>query len=524
MMSHSLYPLHCEHTGVLMKNFFLLVLLAASCFGQFNQYQPPVFSDATRVERVQATAPIVDSLFQKFFAQRHLPGLVYGVIADGKLLYTGQFGNTDVARKVPADSRSLFRIASMSKSVTATAVMKLRDEGKISLDEPAATYLGDMKALQYLTTDARPITVRDLLTHAAGFPEDNPWGDRQLDDTDEELMELIRDGVSFSNVPGITFEYANLGFALLGRIVTVVSGTPYQRYTTEHIFKPLGMAHTVWEYADAPPQALAHGYRWKDSSWVEEALLHDGSYGAMGGLITSIEDFSKYVAFHMAAWPPRSDPDPGPVRRSSLREMHRPSQVTGMSPAFKYPAGRTCALIRGYGYGLDWIRDCAERVYTGHSGGLPGFGSNWMMVANHGIGVLAFDNLTYAGTAAVNMAVLDTIIALAKLEPRALPVSPILERRKNELVKLFPDWAHAETTGLFAENFFADIDVNVRRKRTQELYAAIGPVKKIEALKPENQLRGTFVIEGEKGSLEVFFTLTPERKPLIQQLNMREKK
>lgn len=507
-----------------MRSLLSILLLVARCVGQTSTYQPPVFNDPGRLERIKGLAPVVDSIYQKFFAQRRLPGLVYGVVVDGKLALTGQFGSTNVEKKTEADSRSLFRIASMSKSVTAMAIMKLRDEGKVQLNSPAEAYLPEMKGLKLLTNDTRLITVRDLLTHGAGFPEDNPWGDRQLARTDQELIDLVRGGISFSNVPGIEFEYANLGFALLGRIVTVVSGMPYQKYTTEYLFKPLGMTSTTWEYRSVEPNRLAHGYRLKDSTWVEEALLPDGAWGAMGGLITSIEDFSKYVAFHLSAWPPRNDPETGPVRRSSVREMQQLWRFEGMSPAFKYPTGRTCALVRGYGYGLDWLRDCTERVYSGHSGGLPGFGSNWMIVASRGIGVMAFDNLTYAGTAAVNMAVLDTLIALADLRPRTLPVSSVLAQRQHSLSLVFPEWREQDVAGLFAENFFLDDAIDSWRKRTKDLFARIGTVKSIGSMKPMNQLRGTFVIEGEKGKLEVFFTLTPEKEPLIQQLRIRELK
>jgi CubicO group peptidase (beta-lactamase class C family) len=87
------------------------------------------------------------------------------------------------------------------------------------------------------------------------------------------------------------------------------------------------MTHTYWEYTKVPKQQLALGYRWLDGKWVEQPLLHDGSYGAMGGLITTIEDFSKYMGVHMNAWPPRDDAETGPIKRSSVREMQYPWDV-----------------------------------------------------------------------------------------------------------------------------------------------------------------------------------------------------
>src|SRR5918995_2064792 len=94
---------------------------------------------------------------------------------------------------------------------------------------------------KYPTADAPFITIRHLMTHGAGFPEDNPWGDRQLADTDKDLMDFIGKQISFSNPPGIAYEYSNLGFALQGKIITKVSGMPYQDYIKKHIWEPLGM-------------------------------------------------------------------------------------------------------------------------------------------------------------------------------------------------------------------------------------------------------------------------------------------
>jgi hypothetical protein len=155
---------------------------------------------------------------------------------------------------------------------------------------------------------------------------------------------------------------------------------------------------------------------------------------------------------------------------------------------------------------------------------LPGFGSQWRILPEYGIGVISYANLTYAGTGGVNTAVLDTIVSIAGLKPYQLPVSPILNQRKAELVKLLPDWTNAEKSGIFAENFFPDQSVERRRKVVQTLYAKAGTIKKVGELIPENQLRGHFMLEGENANIDVYFTLTPENPALIQQLDFREVK
>ena len=490
-------------------------------------YQPPVFNDANRLKKLEAAFPAVEKLYKDFAEKRHIPGLAFGIVVDGQLVYSGGTGYTDVAKKTAATPKSLFRIASMTKSLTAMAILKLRDEGKLRLDDPAETYIPELKSHKYLTADAPRITVRNLMTHSAGFPEDNPWGDRQLADSDADLLKLINGGISNANVPSFAYEYSNLGFAMLGHIITVVSGKPYQQYITDSILKPLGMNDTQWEYSRVPADKLALGYRWQDDGsgtgkWLDEPLLHDGSYGAMGGLITSIEDFSKYVALHQAAWPARNDADNGPVKRSSVREMQQPWTFSGLSVQAKNAAGQLCPVTSGYGYGLSWNRNCVGQVWVGHSGGLPGFGSQWRILPDYGIGVISYGNLTYAGMGSVNSAVMDTLMAIGHLQPRQLPVSNILAQRKAEIVKLMPDWTNAEQSGIFAENFFPDKSVAIRKKTVQDLYAKVGEIKRVGELIPENQLRGHFLLEGDKGTIDVFFTLTPENPALIQQLDFRE--
>lgn len=520
-----------------MKNAISALLIFVFCISSSAQgtrqdavaystsYKSAEFTDPARLEKIKKTFPAIDKIFKDYAARNHFPGIAWGLVVDGKLVQTGSEGYTDLAKKTPVTSSSLFRIASMTKSFTAMAILKLRDEGKLRLDDPAYLYVPEMRKFKYPTADSPHITVRQLMMHAAGFPEDNPWGDRQLADTNKDLSKLLEDNLAFSNPPGIAFEYANLGFALLGRIITKVSGKPYQRYLRESVWLPLGMPTTEWEFANVAPDKLAHGYRWFNDNWVEETLLHDtpdGSWGAMGSMISSIDEFSKYMALHLSAWPPSNTADTGPVKRATLREMHHPWNFTGMRANFAYPGGRVCAMAVAYTYGLGWERDCEGRLYIGHGGGLPGFGSHWRVMPDYGIGIVSFANRTYAGVGGVNLEILDLIIKEAGLKPRQLPVSNILARRKAELLKVIPAWENAEKSGIFAENFFPDNPIDNLRKNYAALWAKAGKIISVKEIVPKNQLRGRFVIEGENANIEVFFTLTPENTPLIQQLNVRE--
>src|ERR1700744_4923484 len=149
--------------------------------------------------------PVIDRLFKTYAAKNNFPGLVYGIVSGGRLMFAGASGYGDLAKKTPATAGSDFRIASMTKSFVTVAILQLRDAGKLRLDDPAYLYIPELKGQKGDAGDAPEITIRNLLTHSAGFPEDNPWGDRQLAVTDEELLAMVKKGISFSNSPGIAY-------------------------------------------------------------------------------------------------------------------------------------------------------------------------------------------------------------------------------------------------------------------------------------------------------------------------------
>jgi len=511
-----------------MKYLLPILIVMISCSEQKTKmenmhsaqhYAIPHFADSASFTTMQQAFPVIEKLYRDYAEKSHFPAISFGIIAGGQLVYSGSVGMSNIANQTPATTKSLFRIASMSKSFTAMAILKLRDEGKLNLTDPVSKFIPEMSKAGALTLDAAPITIQHLLTMSAGFPEDNPWGDRQLDATDEELLKHLSEGISFSNVPGVTFEYSNLGFALLGKIITNLSGMPYQQYITNHIMKPIGMNDSKWEYDEVSKEQLALGYQWVDSAWVEIPLLHDGAYGAMGGMICSIDDFSKYVALHLDAWPPRNEADRGPIRRSSIREMHQPWRFNNLFADAKTRSGENCAVASAYGYGLGWRKDCNGTVRISHSGGLPGFGSEWRIYPDYGIGVVSFSNHTYGAPVLPNAIALDTLIAIAGLKPRVLMPSLILNQRKDEIIKLLPSW-NEDQTNVFAENFFLDESLVRRREATRKIFEDARAIKNIRSLNPENQLRGSFVLEGEKKNISIFFTLTPEKEARIQQLDI----
>ena len=507
-----------------MKQIYTLFLLVLSFSSQAQNpanFTPATFNDPARLERIKNAMPVIEKMYKDFALANHFPGYAYGIVVDGELLYKGAEGYANLEEKIPATTSSMFRVASMSKSFTSLAILHLRDAGKLKLDDPVEMYIPALKG-QGLTNDAPAITIRHLMSHSAGFPEDNPWGDRQLADSEKDLTDLISGKLSFSNVAGTEYEYSNLGFAMLGYIIHKASGLSYDVYIQKNILNPLGMNATTYEYTIIQKDKFAFGYRYINNIWRKEAPLKDGIYGAMGGMITSIDMFGKYVAMHEAAWPERNEKESLPVKRSSIREMHQPARFISLNPSYRFPSGKKLALTGSYTYGLRWTIDAENKKNIGHSGGLPGFGSNWQFLPDYGVGVILFANVTYAPTALFNTMVIDTLLRMGTvdLQPRILPASETLKNAQAKLTMLLPSWKNAAASNLFAENFFDDYKIDALIKEATSIFDAAGTVDETGDMVPENELRGYYYLHAKNGTIKISFTLTPTNPSQIQEYHI----
>lgn len=489
--------------------------------GAPSSVPPAAFTDAARRQKLATAFPRIDALVADFAKRTNQPGAVLGVVIDGELVHVATHGVQDLESKRPVTADSVFRIASMSKSFTAMAILRLRDEGKLSLDDPAERYLPELRALAPATADAPAITIRHLLTHSAGFPEDNPWGDRQLAQSDAWMGEALRAGLPFSTTPGTAFEYSNYGFAMLGRIVQQVAGKPYAQYMREAIFAPLGMAATTFEAGDVPEDRLVQGYRIVDGEHQAEDLLPHGAFGAMGGLWTSANDLARYVAFLMSAFPPSDRAEAGPIRRASAREMQ---QVWRFTPASARRSSMDADLALnagGYGYGLRISQDCRYDHIVGHGGGLPGYGSLMQWLPEYGVGLIAMANTTYTGWGGVFRDALTALEATGGLERRRVQPSPALLDAQAQVTRLVTAWDDALAKQLAADNLFLDQPIERRREAVARLNERHGACRKAGPIDAENALRGSWRIDCERGWLQVGITLAPTMPPRVQMLSVR---
>lgn len=471
-----------------------------------------------RVSRLRAALPEIDQLFAAFAKSARVPGIAYGVLIDGQLVHTGGVGVRELAARSPITPDTVFRIASMTKSFTALCILKLRDEGKLSLDDPAERYVPELAGLKYPTTDSPKLTIRHLLSHSEGFPEDNPWGDQQLAVSEAEFTAMLKGGIPFSNAPGVAYEYSNYGFAILGRVVSRVSGQPYAEYVKANILDPLGLSSTTLEPAAVPKDRLALGYRWEDNTWKEEPQLPDGAFGAMGGMLTSTKDLGRYVGFLMSAWPPRDGNDPGPVKRSSLREMQQTARPRPATVVSGTNGVQLSAL--SYGYGLRIRQSCDYRQIVAHSGGLPGFGSQMRWLTDEGIGIIAMGTLTYTSWDATFDAVTAALARTGALTRRQPEPSAALLAAKEDVTRLVNQWDDGLADRIAAVNLFLDESKDRRRRQITALRESVGTCR-AGTFDVENALRGQWNMTCEKGTLRVAITLAPTMPPKVQYLSVQ---
>jgi CubicO group peptidase (beta-lactamase class C family) len=481
---------------------------------------PPQFADPQRKQKLAAAFPEIEKIFKSWMERLQPPGAVLGVIIDGELAWVKAAGVRETTNNSPVTPETVFRIASMTKSFTAMSILKLRDEGKLSLEDPVSRYIPEVANLSYPTSDSQVLNIRHLLTHSEGFPEDNPWGDRQLAQSDKTMRDWIRGGIPFSSSPGTMFEYSNYGFAMLGQIVAKVSGRPYEEYVRENILKPLGMNASTFEMSAVPREHIALGYRREDNAWKPEPILAHGSFGAMGGLWTNAHDLARYVAFLMSAFPPRDEPERGPIKRSSAREMQ---QIWRAQPSSAFRSTIDAPLQMasgGYGYGIGVSYDCRYTQFAGHGGGLPGYGSLMRWLPEHGVGLIGMANQTYQG---FNNLFNDTLAALNRtgaLQPRVVQPSKALLAAQADVTQLIIKWDDELANRIAADNLFLDVPAEVRKNRWKELAQQHGTCRPATSITPENALRGEWRMTCDRGWLNVFITLAPTMPPKVQLINI----
>ncbi len=314
---------------------------------------------------------VLDKWIEYTTHKNHQPGLAIGVVYDGELLWGKGYGYADVDTKQPVTLDTRFRIASISKTFTAVAIMQLRDAGKLSLDDPASKYL-NWFTLRY--PDAPEITIRNLLTHTSGLPRDSHgpmWTDGDAPEHDEFVKETsLRKP---TRPPYDHFAYSNLGYSLLGDIIEAISGQSWAEYLQQNILNPLEMSET-FPVPKSDDAGLAKGYSRLSDDYERTVLpfFLMNSFQASANIASSVNELVKYTGLHLIKGKRSVLSD------HTLRDMHRIHWVND-----KWDGG--------YGFGIELYK-INDWIITGHTGGYSGYLTAFALCQKHNTGIIVLTN------------------------------------------------------------------------------------------------------------------------------------
>lgn len=477
-------------------------------------------ADPTRKAALIALAPRLDAFFQRKLETTGMSGLAAGIVVDGELVYARGFGVRDRESQAPVDLDSVFRIGSLTKSFTALAVMQLRDEGKLALDEPMSSYLPELREAPRATLDSPPLTPRMLLTHAGGLAWDDQWGAVSFGFNRDELDELLQRGLAVVQPSGTHFEYSNLGYALLGRLVERVSGTDFREYVDTHILRPLGMSSSVWRASDVPAQRLVESYWGSAEPRPQAATPDDGVFAAAGGLYTSLRDYARYMAFQLGAYPPRDAPEAGPVRRSTLREMHEGQRMERSTsrPVVRRKDGGLELWAGSYGFGwFDWTT-CGELHRIQHSGWEPNYFAHVALLPDERVGLVTLAASDNPWAMSELIALIRSAAAMPEKDrPRA---SQALYTARDALDSLLRGWDAELATSTFEPSSAHYPWYEALPAEFERIAREHGACKSEGELRPKDALRGEWTLRCERGSVDVEAALSPSSAPRIQLLGL----
>src|SRR3954471_12106813 len=299
-----------------------------------------------------------------------LPSVAAAVLRDGEIVWGTAVGVADVSDEREATTDTQYRLGSITKTFTAAAIMQLRDEGKLDLEDTLDTHVDGA---------AHAPTIRRLLSHTSGLQRethDDAWLNKKFASV-PELLETLHQAERVLP-PGARFHYSNLAFALLGIVVERVSGQPYTEYVEQRLLQPLGLKRTSFE----PDGKAARGYLVKpyvEGVW-DEAPVETGAWVAAGQMWGTVHDLCRWAVF-------LADPDESVLAKRSVEEMRT---IQSMADHTRWTAG--------YGLGLQLFRD-GERIISGHTGSMPGFIAFMGTAVDDGVGCALLTNSSTARTA-----------------------------------------------------------------------------------------------------------------------------
>ena len=367
---------------------------------------------------ISAVAQKLENKAATYVKENRLPGAAVGVVRDGSLAWWAPIGFADVERRQAPEPTTLYRIASITKTFTGTAIMQLRDAGKLRLDDPAVLHVPELRSAQ---GDVDAVTIRRMLSHESGLQSEPPgtdWRAAIYEGSISRVLDRVSEiGTKLS--PNTQFKYSNLAYQVLGEIVTRVSGVPYADYVRANILEPLGMTSTFY---DPPPEEArsrcATGYAGR---FVSDELEHSPDApctSAEGGLWSCVQDLARWLSFQLQG-------DSKVLKSSTLQEMQ--------TPRYLADEGWNAA------YGIAWSAwRRGSVVWIQHSGALHGFRSNVCFDPKTKVGAIVLINgVGIAPVLSMDLAEIAREAVLA--EPPRIEAPPPMPQAYRTLVGVYHD-------------------------------------------------------------------------------------
>ncbi len=321
---------------------------------------------------------------------RGLPGIVVGVVAGDDLVWARGFGHADLQAERPMETNTRFRMASHSKLFTATAIMQLREEGLLRLDDPVEEYLPWFD-FQRPTPEDPPVTIEHLLTHSSGLPREagSHWSDWDFPTSDQVRTLMADRQAPFS--PEVRWKYSNLAYTLAGMVVEEVSGMSWADYLQANIFDPLEMSASSVDEPD-PQLATGYGSRMPDGSREVLPFVDARGMAAATGLTSTVEDMARFVSAQF-----REGGRGGEriLSTASLREMHRVRMLE-------------TTWTRGQGIGFS-VQRIDGRLYVGHGGGYPGYTTYTLIQLDDEVATIALTNTNDSNPSQIARELMETV-------------------------------------------------------------------------------------------------------------------
>ncbi len=368
---------------------------------------------------IESLSPRLDHLLNSWLEKARLPGVAAGIVRGPSLAWSAGYGFADIESRRRPDNLTISRVASVTKTFTTLAILQLRDDGLLTLEDPLVLHIPEFSAAGPRAGRLEDVTVRRMLTHRAGLATEPPLsGWETLDFPSMTAILNVMPQVEVVIPQDSAFKYSNFAFGLLGEVVARLSGRPYIEYVRENILGPLGMTLTGFDLTPEMKPHFATPYRASEHEDYPRTApyAHLKGLAAAGQLHSNVRDLAKWVSFQFRTDGGDRDPQKGQVLDgTSLEEMHRPVYVEP-----DWSAGQA----------LGWrVTRIGDRVFHGHGGGIHGFASQVSFNKPSKTGVIVLANL-WPATAAAQVAtdllllVLDADAEAARTAPKQRPAAP----------------------------------------------------------------------------------------------------